>query len=309
MTHVNTIGSNVATSGVSSLAVTVTHAVSTGHTVLGAILWEAGGGTGVPTISSIVDSRGNTWTTSPDANAGGAANTVVALAIVRTRITTALQVGDTITVTISGGTRSKWAMQVDDFDDINSSSPLDKTATTGNTAPSGTSLSTGATAATSQNYELLYAVYGTGFGKTFTIPAGWSGGAKVETANASGNRDLQVAWKYQTSAAAQTGTMTIDSSSTYGACLATYKATNPSPPKAQVSQAKLAVPAPTAAAEAQVSQVRMSTPAASMGVVQVAQAKLKAPTLAGQAPYSGIKAAINGTLADAALSTAQNGAI
>jgi hypothetical protein len=310
MTHVNTIGTNVATTGVSSLAVTLTHAVSTGHTVLGALLWEAGGGGGVPTISSIVDSRGNTWTTTPDASGGGATNTTVAVAIVRARITTALQIGDTITVTISGGTRSKWAAQFDDFDDVNSSSPKDQTATTGNTAPSGTSLTTGATSATAQAYELLYSVFGCGFGKTFTIPSGWAGSAKVETGATSGHRDLQTAWKYTASTGAQTGTMTIDSSSTYAACVAAYKATSLAPPVGQVSQAKLVVPAAAVPPVAQVSQVKVVAPVGVMGVVQVAQAKLRVPTLAGQAPYSGIKGATEaGTFVDSRLYAAQDGAV
>lgn len=309
MSHVNTIGTGTATTAVSTLAVTLTHAVSTGHTVLGALLWEAGGGTGVPTITSIVDSRGNTWTTTPDANAGGATNTTVAVAIVRARITTALQVGDTITVTISGGTRSKWAAQYDDFDDVNASTPKDQTATTGNTSPSGTSLSTGATSATAQAYELLYAAFGCGFGKAFTLAGGWSGSAKVETGATSGNRDLQVAWQYTSSTGAQTGSVTIDSSSTYAACMATYKATSLAPAVGQVSQVKLTVPAGTAPPVAQVSQVKVVAPVGAMGVVQVAQAKLRVPTLAGQAPYSGVKAAVGGLFVDSSISTAQNGSV
>lgn len=308
MSHIATIGTNVATTGVSTLSATVTAGVLSGHTVLGAIAWESAAGS-VPTITSITDSRGNTWTTTPDVSAGGSLNTTAALVIVRARIMTALQVGDTITVTISGGTRAKWAMQFDDFNDINVT-PLDKTATTGNTAPSSAALSTGATAVTSQGYELLYAAFETGFNKTFTIPSGWSGGAKVETGTTSGNRDLQVIWKYQTTAAAETGTVTIDTASTYAACIATYKATNPAPPVGRVSQVRLAVPQATAPAIVRVSRVSFQVPVGVIGVVRVAQVQMKAPTLTGQAPYSGVRfLGDDGVLYNSIIKSVVNGTI
>lgn len=300
MAHVSSITKTQSTSA-ASVTITLTQAVLAGHTLIGGICWEAAAGS-IPTISSIVDSRGNTWTTTPDDSV--LASTTLAVAVIRARATTALQVGDTITITISAA-RSKWAIQIDEFDDVNTS-PKDQTAH--NAPGSSTSLTTGATATTAQNYELLYAAFGFGTGRTITIPSGWSGGASVETTGGT-DRALQTIWKYQTSIAAETATLTLNTASTYGGVLVTYKATSLAPAVARVSQVKLQVPAPTSPAVAHVSQVKFTAPAASMGVVQVAQVKLRVPRVAGQAPYSGIKYLNSGVLVDSAISTAQNGSV
>jgi hypothetical protein len=219
-------------------------------------------------------------------------------------VTTALQVGDTITITISAS-RSKWAIQLDEFDDVNTSP---KDATAHNAPGSSASLTTGATATTAQNYELLYAAFGFGTGRTITIPSGWSGGASVETTGGT-DRALQTIWKYQTTAAAETATLTLNTASTYGGALVTYKATNLAPAVGRVSQAKLVVPQPTAPPVSRVSQVKLVVPVGVVGSARVAQVKLRVPTTAGQAPYSGIKYATSGALVDSAIATAQNGSV
>lgn len=307
MAHLGTIGTKTQSSASSGVAITLTAAAAVGSTVLVSVIWEAGGGTGVPTISAVTDFRSNTYSTTPDVTAGGASNSTVAGAVLRTRVTTALQVGDTITVTISGGTRSRWAMQADAWDDVDAS-PLDKTATTGNTAPSSASLSTGTTAATAQAHELVYAIFGFGSGRTVTIPGGWTGGAKVETSAGSTDRALQVAWKYVNTTATQEGTLTLSSSSTYAAAAATFKYTPTDPPVAQVSQLKLEVPLPSDAPVAHVSQLKLEVPQAVTGVVQVSQLRLTVPAAAGMPPYSGIKAKVDGKLWNASIWAADPGA-
>lgn len=300
MAHVSSITKAQSTSA-TSVTITLTAGILAGHTLIGGICWEAAAGT-IPTITSITDSRGNTWTTTPDDSV--LASTTLAVAVIRARVATALQVGDTITITISAA-RSKWAIQLDEFDDVNTT-PKDQTAH--NAPGSSTSLTTGATAATAQNYELLYAAFGFGSGRTITIPSGWSGGASVETTGGT-DRALQTIWKYQTTVGAETATLTLNTTSTYGGVLVTYKATSLTPPVGRVSQVKLQVPQPTAPAVARVSQVKLQVPVGVTGVVRVAQVKFRVPTVAGQAPYSGIKYASGGTLADSAISTAQNGSV
>ncbi|WP_141576110.1 hypothetical protein [Actinomadura sp. WMMA1423] len=213
-----------------------------------------------------------------------------------------MQVGDTITVTVSGGTRSRWCLQADAFDDVDTS-PLDQTQTTGNTAPSGTSLSTGSTATTAQAHELVYAIYGFGSGRTVTIPAGWTGGAKVETSAGSSDRALQVAWQYVNATGAQQGTLTLSSSSTYTAAVATYKYTPADPPELRISQVKLLAPNPGDAPLLHIAQVKLTVPQAVIGEVRISQVKLKAPAKSGQPPYSGIKAARDGNVWDATIQT------
>lgn len=295
MAHLGTLGTKTQNTSASTVAITLTAGAPVGSTVLVGIAWEAGGGTGVPTISAVTDSRSNTYSTTPDVTAGGALNSTVAGAVLRTRVTTALQIGDTITVTISGGTRSRWAMQADAFDDVDAS-PLDKTATTGNSSPSSATPSTGTTAATSQARELVYAIFGFGSGRTVTVPSGWTGGPKVETSAGGTDRALQVIHKYVATVGTQEGTITLSSSSTYAAAATTYTATPADPPVARVSQLKLEVPQAGEAPMARVSQLKLTVPQGVLGRVQVSQLRLTVPSTPGQAPYTGLKAKAGGKL-------------
>lgn len=280
---------------------TLTAAVTAGHTLIGGACWEASSGS-VPTISSIVDSRGNTWTTTPDVSI--VAGTTLAVAIIRARVTTALQVGDTITITLSA-VRTRWAWQVDEFDDVNATTPKDVTVS--NAPGSASALSTGISSATAQNYELLYAVFGFGSGRTVTIPSPWAGGAQVVTSAGTTDRALQAAWRYASTIGTKEGTLTLSTASTYAGAMSAYKATSLAPAVGRVSQVKLQVPQPTMPAVGRVSQVKLLVPVGAVGAIRVAQVKLRVPTKTGQAAYSGIKYATGGVLVDSAISAAQNG--
>lgn len=216
MPHIGTVATATQNASATSRAITIPSAVPTGRTLLIGCAWESGAGV-LPTITSCVDSRSNTYTTTPDVSVN--AGTTVSVAVLRGRITTALQAGDTITITLAVA-RTRWALQVDEFDDL-SASPLDQTAS--NAPGSSTSLSTGTTSATTQADELVYAVFGFGSGRTVTLPGGWTGGAKVETSAGSSDRALQVIHKYVTSTGTQQGTLTLSSASTYAGAIATYK--------------------------------------------------------------------------------------
>lgn len=298
MAHIRSITATQSSTATS--VVVLADAVDAGHTLLIGVCWEATAGT-VPTISSVVDSRGNTYTTSMDAST--VVGTTLAVGIIRGRIVTALQAGDTITITLSAA-RTRWCVQVDEFDDL-ASSPLDKTSS--NAPGSSASLSTGTTAATTQPSELLYAVYGFGIGRTVTLGAGWSGGAVVETSAGSADRALQTAWKYVEETGTQQGTATLSSASTYAAVLGTYKTT--AAVTADVSQVKVEAPLPGVAPTADISQVKVEVPKAVTGTVDIAQVRLTVPTRPGQPPYSGIKAARDGNLWDATISAAVDGAV
>lgn len=217
MGHVRILATATQNSGATSKAITVPFAVPIGHTLIIACVWESAAGA-VPVISSVVDSRSNTYTTTPDASVN--AGTTVSCAILRGRITTALQVGDTITITI-GSSRARWAVEIDQFDDIIAASPLDKTAT--NAPASSANLSSGVTAATAQASELAVAIFGFGAGRTVTDLGGWSGGAKVESSAGTTDRGLQVTHRYVSTTGTQEGTVIISSASTYAAAIATYK--------------------------------------------------------------------------------------
>jgi hypothetical protein len=217
MPHAALIGTGVVNANNTVGAVTLTSAVPAGYTVCGAIAWESAAAS-IPTISSVVDSRGNSW--SADILAGGAGNATAACGIFQARITTALQVGDTITVTLSAS-RSRWAMQYDSFDDL-LVSPLDKTAHNDNPGSSA-SLDTGTTASTTQPYELVYGAFGFNSARTATIPAGWFGTAQVNTSAGSSDRAVQAIYRYTAATGTQQGTATLDTAGIYAACAATYK--------------------------------------------------------------------------------------
>lgn len=223
MGHVARIGTGTVSSGSSTGAITLTAGAAIGETVVVGLGWESGVGA-IPTITSVVDDAGNTYTV--DRTAGGAGNSTVAVALARAGVTSALDVGDTITVTISGGTRARWALVAESFDDVAASSPLDKTAAVDNGNDS--SLTSGTTAATTQADELLVALWGFGQGRTVTIPDGWSGGAKVESAAGSSDRAVQLIYRYVTSTGTQEGTLGIAPSGVYAGLIATYRVDAPS---------------------------------------------------------------------------------
>ena len=292
MAHLGTLGTKTENASATSSTITLTAGAAVGSTVLVGIAWESAAGS-VPTISAATDSKGNTYTTTPDVSAN--AGTTVAVAVLRARLTTALVSGDTITVTVSGGSRGRWALQADGFSEVNTS-PLDKT--TSNAPASSASLSTGVTTATAQAFELVYCVFGFGSGRTVTIPGGWTGGAKVESSAGSGDRALQVIHKYVNATGTQEGTLALSSSSTYAAGVATYKYTPTAPPVLQVTRLRLEVPLPSNAPVLQVNGLRFEVPAAVTGVVQVTGLRLIVPSAPGQAPYSGLKAMVDGKLWD-----------
>lgn len=175
----------------------------------------------VPAFASLVDSRGNSYGSSFDSSAG-TGNATAAVAIASGVITTALQVGDTITLTL-GETRIRWAIEADAFDDPVKTSTLDKVQAN-HTPGNSSSLTTNSSATLSQPRELAVAAFGGGV-RTYTATGGFAGGPSVDTTAGSTDRSLFLEYAYVESATPGTvaGTCTVDSSTTYTACLATYR--------------------------------------------------------------------------------------
>lgn len=293
MAHLGIVGTAVASTSQDTVAITLTDDVPVDATVLVGIAWDSPSPGSVPTISSVTDTGGNSWTTTPDASVN--AGVTVAVAVLRARITTPLEQGDTISVTIDDA-RGRWCMQADAFDDL-VETPLDETSTSDGAS---SSLTTGQTSETSVPHTLLYAVFGFGGGRDVTIPQGWDGDSKLETAAGSGNRALQVIYRYVTEADEYEATLGLSSSSTYAAALAAYEYTAPEPadPVAQVSQLAFEVPQPGDALLAQVSQLAFEVPAGVQGSVQVSQLAFEVPAAPGQKQYTGVKAKVDGLLWD-----------
>lgn len=133
----NLLTKGVSTASGTTVAATVPTAVPTGHHVI--VITR---GNGNPTTVTITDSRSNTWQTDQMAQQTGAAKSFVC--ITSAKVTTQLQVGDTITATLGAAATNKDIVGIC-VTGLNATTWVDKVATAnGNSAV----VDSGATAAT-----------------------------------------------------------------------------------------------------------------------------------------------------------------
>lgn len=209
------LGKKTVVTGSPSGVVTLEAPVGAGASVVLTVIWSNDSPT-VPTIVSVVDSRGNTY--SVDA-AAGTGNGTVSGAIITGAVTTALRVGDTITVTISTN-RQRWVLRADSMPALG---PVDRTAVN-NTPGVSAAMTTGVTAKTRTRRQLVVALFGFGRGglADSTLPDGWDGGAYITTAAGSADRALQLGYRVVEVEGTQEGTATLTVPAAYSACIATY---------------------------------------------------------------------------------------
>lgn len=218
MSYLGVVASGIVTvSGTTQQTLTVATAVAAGGTIIGSVTWDSADNT-VPTVSSIVDSRGNNYATDEQV-AGG---TTVALVQFRGKISNALEVGDTITITISPA-HFRWATKVLGFNDVLQAlgdNPLD--AHVNNPAVNSTSMYSGQVA-TTQDRILLVASHGLGINRTFTAPGGWTDTTSVETNAGSADRAVKMLFRYVTTIGTYSETTTISPTGTNVGILCAYK--------------------------------------------------------------------------------------
>jgi len=176
------------TSG-TSLAIPVPRAVPVGS--LAVVSFAAHIQTGSYTIT---DSRGNTYTVDDGPNDFGLGPSAAGYARQgQSRLSTALQAGDTITITATGATPAKWAAVVGIFS-------LPANAYFGDVDALETlgELDMYAPPVTSQRTNALVVIshYMVNSGRTLTAKNGWTLSAKAVTTAASANRAVVQAWKY-----------------------------------------------------------------------------------------------------------------
>jgi len=214
MAHVATplFGSSVTSS--TSATFTFSAAVSAGHTLIGAVNTTVVSAT--PTIT-VVDSKSNTYTVDAQVDSNSTDLTVVFSA----NITNALTTSDTLTITFNDGTHNRWAISVEEFDDI-MTTPRDKTVINGGI---GTSMTSTATATTTAANELVFGGFGVAnsSAKTFTVGSGFSSSTYRTTSAGSSDRGVWNEWQYVTSTGAQTAAATVSVSTTWSAVAVTYK--------------------------------------------------------------------------------------
>jgi len=217
MVYRQLLGTNTVTSSSTTGSVTFGSAVPVGRLVVLCLVWS-NDSTVIPTIDTIADSRGNTYSVNSSA---GTANATASCAIVSAPVSTALQSGDSVTVTLSSG-RVRWCLQADELGSVGA---FDKPASNHNPG-SATSMSTGTTAATTYPSEVAVANWGWGRGggatPTLDTASGWFGSTYVTTAAGSTDRALQVAFRDLTATGTQSGTATLSVAAGYVGALATF---------------------------------------------------------------------------------------
>lgn len=206
---------------VSNTTVTIT---TTNTADVGDDVFVCLGGT-VPTGSSetwtVTDSRGNTYATNVHAYDNTATQQA---AIAHCRVSTGIQVADTITVTGTTATARLTAKAIV-VSGISASTPLDEIQDNiVLTANATKNLNTTATAALAQADEFAIAAFSTTSGAPPITPGtGWSNASLVQTNQGSNDRALFVMWKITGATTAVTGTATSTVSTAFAGVVATYK--------------------------------------------------------------------------------------
>jgi PKD repeat protein len=224
--HQRQIAQGASSTAAASFTVTMPGGTRTvaGRTLVLAYLFSGTGGTTV----TVTDSKGNAYRTDVVKSNTGTSGLKVVLA--SARITAPLVAGDAITVDQSAST-SYHAMQVYEFDNFAPASWTDRTAT-GNSATAGTSVSTAATATTTQAEETVVAVAGFGDAPaTLQSASGWDDSATVATGPVSKQKSLAVAVQEVTSAGAFGYSGTLSTADQSVAAVATYRTVVPTGPQ------------------------------------------------------------------------------
>lgn len=202
-----------------SLSASLVRAVAAGHSLAVFVTLEGSGGVTATILGT--DNRGNTYTAGPKVS-DGTTRSVYSLV---GNVTTALQSGDTITVSATTDgttalTRGRWNIVVEEISGL-VSSPIDATA-----SATGTSnvLSAGTTGVTAQNEEIVYAAYSHGPLNTFTAGTNYTAGGSSVTSAGSSEHKLSTEYQVLDTAAAITPDATQSSSSSFAGITLTLKA-------------------------------------------------------------------------------------
>jgi PKD repeat protein len=212
------VGADAVSASTFSLTVPAGVSTTVGRHLVVAYLFS---GAGTNAVTGITDTKGNVYSIHAVRKNSGTTGLIVLVA--SAKLTAALGPGDKVTVTQNALT-TYHLMQVYEFDNLDPTSWVDKSASASST---GTAVSTAATATTTQADETLFAAVG--FGDTsanLTSASGWSDAAKVEASGTKikglgvGARDVSATGSY-----AYAGT--LSASEQWVAVLVTFKTVAP----------------------------------------------------------------------------------
>jgi fibronectin-binding autotransporter adhesin len=190
---------------VTSASMTVT---LTGNTIVGNTLVLFVGGRGSFNVSSVTDTRSNTWTVDLNAPDVGANHL---FGICRAPVTAQLVAGDVVTINFSGSVGPNREAILEEFTGILTASPVDQTASAAATTATPSS---GTTAATTQDNELLVAAYLSQIVGTaaWSLAPGWLGFPTSElhtVGAASTDRSLHAEYRIVAQQGAQSATTRV----------------------------------------------------------------------------------------------------
>lgn len=212
--RVGQIGAVSNTSGVvqNNLSVTVTNPVVQGDTVVIGV-----GAQNKVSVVSAADSRGNTYQVDAVRQYAGATGGKSTTALVAGVATTALQPGDTITVTLSKG--NAWGFVAEDWAGI---SGLDRTGTNDSAGVKTTAVSVSTSGATSASPEAVFVVTTTSGWPGLTAGSGYIETADLQLRNGTAKRELGLGYAIVSTTGVQTGTYTLGRAGYWVAAIATY---------------------------------------------------------------------------------------
>jgi hypothetical protein len=190
--------------------------IISGHSLVLSIEFLAA--TGVTSVSGS-DSRGNTYTSGIVRQHSGTTNDNISVGILYGNITTALQAGDTVTITPNLAT-NRVAVSVFEFD---VTLTADQSAANDEGDNSQSSMTSTASPTTTTANELVIGAFAlVNPGRTFTLGAGYSEGTKVVTTAGTSDRAVVAEYKFVTSTGTQTATGTLNISGFWVAAVQTF---------------------------------------------------------------------------------------
>lgn len=200
--HAGQLGSINSTTSTASSVCTLTTGIGVGGV---AVLVHSA--TGAITVSSVADSRGNTWQI--DRNTGGSTPGV---AIASAKITTSLQIGDTITATLSAANNRRLAT-------VDGWTGLDQTTwfeTSGISTPGAGTPVAGPSITVSPVPALMYGIWDASgaITRVYSAPAGWTQLFNGDNGASSSKNYLFVEWKRETTGGSVAASANSDGNST-----------------------------------------------------------------------------------------------
>lgn len=198
--------------GASSATVTITVPAGgfpSGHLLVLGVIAVVSGGT--PPSMSVTDTAGNTWVS--DRSVLPITGTTTYVQQFSSVLTSTLSAGNTITVTASGNTPTRYAASVQEFDDTISGKD---TGSSNDNGGSSTSIITSGSFTTTNADTLIVGTLGLiSQSRTLTPGGGYTAGTKVVSTNGSGDRAVQVEWRTVSSTGSYTANGTLDVGSIY----------------------------------------------------------------------------------------------